>query len=295
MKTYHINELEQLTGIKAHTIRIWEKRYNLVTPERTTTNRRNYDDDQVRKLLNVATLLSQGFKISKIAALSENEINTQLQKEVRNETKDNIAAAHINDLIKSMITFDERSFEKVFSAAVLRFGFYETMLQVVYPFLNKTGILWAVDKTAPVQEHFAINIINRKILAATDGLMPHTVKGQKFLLFLPQNEWHEIGLLFANYIIRSRGHETIYLGQNVPYSNIHSIAPLINPDYMLLFYVAPKHKTDIKQNIKDLAQKHKNIKILIAGNMDLLQHNESNFKNVTYLTDVNSLMEYLHN
>ena len=293
MKTYHINELEQLTGIKAHTIRIWEKRYNLVTPERTTTNRRNYDDDQVRKLLNVATLLSQGFKISKIAALSENEINTQLQKESRNETKDNIAAAHINDLIKSMIAFDEPSFEKVFSAAVLRFGFFETMLQVVYPFLNKTGILWAVDKTAPVQEHFATNIITRKIMAATDGLMPHTLKEQKFLLFLPQNEWHEIGLLFANYIIRSQGYQTIYLGQNVPYNNIHSIVPMIDPQYMLLFYIAPKHKTDIQRNIKDLAQKHKNIKILIAGNSELLRHNESNLKNVTYLTDVNSLMAHL--
>ena len=293
MQTYHINELERLTGIKAHTIRIWEKRYNLVTPERTNTNRRNYDDNQVRKLLNVATLLSKGYKISKIAALTENELNAQLQNQAQNETPDNIASSYINDLIKSMIAFDEPAFEKIFAAAALRFGLYEAMLQVFYPFLHKTGILWTVNKTAPVQEHFATNIIARKLMAAIDGLLPHTKKGKKFILFLPPGEWHEIGLLFANYIIRAQGHETIYLGQNVPYENVCDVASIISPDYLLLFYIAPKQKNDIREQIKKLSEKNKHIKILIAGNTSLFIDDKSHYKNVAYLNNVTSLFAHL--
>ena len=293
MKTYHINELERLTGIKAHTIRIWEKRYNLVTPERTTTNRRNYDEEQVKKLLNVATLLSRGFKISKIAALNEKGLNTELQNGANYETKDTIVSTYINDLIKSMIAFDEPSFEKIFSAAVLRFGFYDTMYNVIYPFLNKTGILWSVNKSAPVQEHFATNIISRKLHAAIDGLPRHAAKNKKFLLFLPQGEWHEIGLLFANYIIRAKGHETIYLGQNVPYDNINSATSLLAPEYILLFYVAPRQKNDIKQQIQELSERNPQVKILIAGNNNLFIEDNAALKNVTYLNDVTSLFKYL--
>ena len=293
MQTYHINELERLTGIKAHTIRIWEKRYNLVTPDRTDTNRRNYDENQVRKLLNVATLLSKGLKISKIAALNENEFDAQLQSQTSNNTPQNIASTYINDLIKSMIAFDENSFEKTYAAVTLRYGFYEAMLQIVYPFLHKTGILWSVNKTAPVQEHFATNIISRKLHAAIDGLPPATLKGKKFILFLPPGEWHEIGLLFANYIIRAKGYETIYLGQNVPYDNVNDVASILSPQCILLFYIAPRQKHDIQQQIDDLAKINKNVKILIAGNMNLFIDNKSNLKNIAYLSDVNSLSAHL--
>ena len=293
MQTYHINELERLTGIKAHTIRIWEKRYNLVIPDRTTTNRRNYDENQVRKLLNVATLLSKGIKISKIAALDDNEFNAQLQEQTSKNTRENIVATYINDLIKSMIAVDEPAFEKTFAAATLRFGFYETMVQIIYPFLNKTGILWSVNKTAPIQEHFATNIISRKLHAATDGLPPATANSKRFILFLPPGEWHEIGLLLANYIIKSKGGETIYLGQSVPYDNVNDVAAILSPQYILLFYIAPRQKTDIRQQIENLAHHNKNVKILVAGNMHLFSENKSTQKNVTYLSEVNSIYDYL--
>jgi len=293
MQTYHINELERLTGIKAHTIRIWEKRYKLVVPDRTDTNRRHYDESQVRKLLNVTTLLSKGLKISKIAALNENEFDTQLQSQTSNNTPENIAVNYINDLIKSMIAFDENAFEKTYAAATLRFGFYESMLQIVYPFLHKTGILWSVNKTAPVQEHFATNIISRKLHAAIDGLPPATIRDKKFILFLPPGEWHEIGLLLANYIIRAKGYETIYLGQNVPYDNVNEVAAILSPQYILLFYIAPRQKYDIQQQIDALAQKNEHTKILIAGNMNLFNDNKSNSKNIAYLTKVSSLADHL--
>lgn len=293
MQTYPIHELERLTGIKAHTIRIWEKRYALIEPERTSTNRRNYSDTQVRKLLNVATLLSQGFKISKIAALTEDEINSEVQKTEEAASKDTICTAYVNDLIKSMLTMEESAFEKIFSAASLRLGLFDTMIQVIYPFLSKIGILWTVDKTTPFQEHFASCIIRRKLMAATDGLMPATIKNKKYLLYLPANEWHEIGLLFANYIIRSRGFETIYLGQNVPDESITDILPVVDPAVVLLFFVAARPKEEVEQHLCDLARLCPRATFLVAGNTELASGAQQAVDNVVCLQSVHHLLEFL--
>jgi MerR family transcriptional regulator, light-induced transcriptional regulator len=293
MQTYPINELERLTGIKAHTIRIWEKRYGLVAPERTDTNRRVYSDDQVRKLLNVSTLLAKGYKISKIAALSEGEINTEVQKDDKNEVTYTIYAGYINDLVKSMITFDEPAFEKIIAAAAMRLGMYEAILHVIYPFLNKIGLLWSTDQTEPVQEHFATNIIKRKLMVAIDGLLPPTEKNSTFLLFLPKGEWHDIGLLFANYIIRSKGYKTIYLGQDVPDANIEKLVQATNPKYMLLFYIAARPKEEITKQSGTLAKLSAGTHVLVAGNSELFAAEKSRIKNVTYLKGVDSLLELL--
>jgi len=293
MQTYPINELERLTGVKAHTIRIWEKRYNLITPDRTDTNRRYYNDDQVRKLLNVTTLMAYGHKISKIASYSDDEMHSHIQQQMTIESQDNIGSGFINDLLKTMLEFDEAGFEKIFSAVVTRFGLFEGMLQVVYPFLNKVGVLWSVDKTAPVQEHFATCIIRRKLMAAIDGLLPATVQGQKFLLFLPEEEWHEIGLLFSSYVIRSKGYDALYLGQNVPTENIVKICGLLKPDYILTFYVAARPSAEIDSQLKSFAKSCPNAKILIAGNKELLHSSKAKFKTVTYLTSVHDLLSYL--
>jgi len=292
MQAYQINELERLTGIKAHTIRIWEKRYNLITPSRTDTNRRYYSDTQVRKLLNVTTLLSQGHKISKIATYSEKEINNYVANNIVVQTDEDKCTAYINDLVKSMLIFDEPVFEEVFHNALKQFGVYETVINVVYPLLHKTGILWAVNKAAPVQEHFASSIIRRKLMAVTDSLPQVTEKKSRFLLFLPPNEWHEIGLLFANYIIRSNGYETVYLGQNVPLDNINKITKALEPAYLLFFYVAPRPKAEIDKQITELAKSHKQTGILVAGHADLLPEKRPALKNVKYLSDVNDLMSF---
>ncbi len=293
MQTYPINELERLTGVKAHTIRIWEKRYNLITPDRTDTNRRYYNDDQVRKLLNVTTLMAYGHKISKIAAYSEDEMSNHIQQQMSIETQDNIGSGYINDLLKTMLEFDEAGFEKIFSAVVTRFGLFEGMIQIVYPFLNKVGVLWSIDKTAPVQEHFASCIIRRKLMAAIDGLLPASVQGQKFLLFLPEGEWHEIGLLFSSYVIRSKGYDALYLGQNVPTENIVKISGLLKPDYILTFYVATRPSAEIDSQLKIFAKSNPNAKILIAGNKELLHSSKAKFKTVTYLSSVHDLIAYL--
>ncbi len=290
---YQINDLERLTGVKAHTIRIWEKRYSIIHPNRTETNRRYYDDTQMRKLLNVTTLLSQGHKISKIAAFSDDEIFKHIEKDAELHGSAHINTTYINDLVVTMLAFDEAGFEKVFSAAVLRMGMYETMLHVVYPFLNKTGVLWTINKTVPVQEHFASCIIRRKLMSATDGLLPPHKKNNRFLLFLPPGEWHEIVLLFSNYIIRSHGYDTIYLGQNVPVENIRKMLESVSVQHILTFFITTRPADELKDLVANYAGMDKKVKMLIAGNRDILNDPKMLPKNVSFMDGVGSLIELL--
>ena len=265
MRQYQITELEQLTGIKAHTIRIWEKRYNLIEPDRTSTNYRRYNDDQVKKLLNVSTLLSNGYKISKIAALSEKDIHKKIVELNSADNEDIICKNFINDLVQAMLSFDEPAFEKTYSAVINRFGLFEAMLNVFYPLLNNIGLLWSINNVSPAQEHFASCLISRKIMSATDGLPIANGKKKKFLLLLIPGEIHEISLLFANYIIRSKGHETIYLGQNVPYENVSAVLSKIKADFILTFFTSPQDEKAIYKDIKRHLKLTGNGKLLISG------------------------------
>ncbi len=293
MESYQIHQLEQMTGIKAHTIRIWEKRYGIIQPDRTDTNRRSYSEAQVRKLLNVSTLLSAGQKISKIASLSEDELNSLIEEQSDSNVADSICAGYINDLVKSMLDFNEPAFEKIFSAATTRLGIYDAMVNVIYPFLNKVGVLWNISRTAPIQEHFASCIIKRKLMSATDGLMPASKRNKKFLLFLPPDEWHEVGLLFANYMIRSKGYETIYLGQNVPIENVEKVIPAVRPKYLLLFYLNMRPVSEVEEQITQLSKADEKITMFVAGNPELFPVNKHKLKNTIFLTGASSLLNFL--
>jgi len=293
MESYQIKQLERMTGIKAHTIRIWEKRYGLITPHRTATNRRSYDERQVRKLLNVNTLLALGHKISKLATLSEEELNEVVQKQDNNLSQDAAISGYIDDLLRSMLDFDEPAFEKIYAAAATRFGLHDAMIKVFYPFLAKVGVLWNVNKTAPIQEHFASSIIKRKLMAATDGLVPPTKGAKKFLLFLPAEEWHEIGLLFANYIIRFQGYGTIYLGQNVPTDNIAKVAAAVEPSHMLLFYINPIPREEVIRQLKMFSGINSQLTVLVAGHTEPSDEDKISLTNIRYLDGVGSLADLL--
>ncbi|MBK6835774.1 MAG: MerR family transcriptional regulator [Bacteroidetes bacterium] len=249
MEKYQINDLERLTGIKAHTIRIWEKRYNLIEPHRTATNIRYYDDSQLKKILNVSTLLESGYKISKVAVLNDDEMNKKVQAVQENSSEDVANNAYVSDLIISMLAYDEAGFEKIFSAVVLRYGLYDAMLNVIYPFLAKTGILWVSNKAMPSQEHFASSLIRRKLQAAIDGLAAPSKPEKIFLLYLPDDEWHELSLVFSDYLIRKSGYKTIYLGQNVPAKNLDELVKKIKPTHALTFNISRKKPTDVQNHI----------------------------------------------
>ncbi len=292
MEQYRINDLEKLTGIKAHTIRIWEKRYSLIEPSRTSTNRRFYNSTQLLKLMNISTLLAQGHKISNLAALSDQDIKTSIEQLQHSSSSDALIANFISDLTYAMLNFDEQHFEKVYAAVIAKLGLYEGTLQVLYPFLKNTGVLWRVNKTLPVEEHFASAIIRKKLIAATEGL-PFPVPGsKKFLLFLPAEEWHEVGLLFGNYILRSKGCTTIYLGQNVPSGDIERIYNAVKPDFLLTFFISPKPADDVTAEIAAISKVSGATPLLVAGSKEMLTGVKFQAQKIVILKDVGSLAQY---
>ena len=214
MASYSIKDLEKLTGVKAHTIRIWEQRYKLISPQRTETNIRFYTDEEAKRLLKVAALYHQGTKISKIASMTEAEINDCIQGIELNSNNEHTA---LEKLTLAMIDLSEEHFLTVFNQCIQDRGFKNTMIQIIYPFLQKVGVMWQVGDVHPAQEHFISNLIRQKLIVAIDALKMGTKPGaKKIILFLPQGELHEISLLYAHYLVKLNGHKSIYLGQNLP-------------------------------------------------------------------------------
>jgi len=260
MAVYSIRELEKLSGIKAHTIRIWEKRYNLIEPHRTQTNIRYYTDKDLKKILNVAVLNRHGIKISNIAKLSELELREEIMRVSKvNHSQENV----IDSLIISMVDMDEYRFNAIIEKYISGHGFRATVTDLYYPFLEKVGILWQSGDVNPAQEHFVTNLIRNKIISATEQL-PHTYNphAKTFLLMLPEGEWHEITLLFANYLLKEARHEVIYLGQSVPYSDILATGASKSFDYIFISSTTTQPEFDFILYLKDLGGAFPDKKIL---------------------------------
>ncbi|HOX83251.1 MAG TPA: MerR family transcriptional regulator [Chryseolinea sp.] len=261
MGKYSIKELEQLSGIKAHTIRIWEKRYKLIDPSRTTTNIRFYSDEDLKKIINVSLLNNSGMKISKIADMSLDAMNKKVI-EISEVQRD--ASVHIDQMVVAMIDMEEEMFEKILNNLILRFGFEKTIIDVVYPFLEKIGILWQTHNITPAHEHFISNLIRQKIIVAIDGLPIPPKTAKKIILFLPEGEMHEMGLLFYHFLTRKSGHRTYYLGQSVPHEDLKKIIEVHQPD-IILTSITTAPSGNIEQYIKRLSSDFQPIDILVSG------------------------------
>ncbi|HRY98442.1 MAG TPA: MerR family transcriptional regulator [Bacteroidales bacterium] len=228
---YSIHDLEQLTGIKAHTLRIWEKRYGIVRPQRTCTNIRYYTDCDLKQLLNVSILNKHGYRISDIARLSDLELADRVLNIAMNP---NDYLTQVESLVVAMIEMDEQKFDKILSYASMNLGFEETIMEIIYPFFIKVGLLWQTGSIVPAQEHFISNLIRQKLIVAIDGIPLPARNGQRvFILYLHEKELHEIGLLVYYYLLKKRGHRVIYLGQQVPYQDLLKVAT-IHPPYALV-------------------------------------------------------------
>jgi MerR family transcriptional regulator, light-induced transcriptional regulator len=261
---YSIRDLEQLTGIKAHTLRIWEKRYGVVIPKRTATNIRYYTDDDLKKLLNVSILNRHGFKISNIASLDNEDLGKKIIS-VTNKSLD--TSSSIENLIISMIEIDEGKFEKILTTLIINMGFEETFIRVVIPFFEKIGVLWQVGTINPGQEHFITNLIRQKIIVAIDGLFRpvNTANQKNFLLYLPDGELHEIGLLFYSYLIQKRGHKVIYLGQMVPYEDMIAVAEAQKPDVFVSMFVSNLLNVNIEKHLQLISEAYPDARLLVGG------------------------------
>ena len=226
MAHFSISDLEQLTGIKAHTIRMWEQRYGVLRPERTATNIRLYCDDDLRRLLNVSTLCGRGQRISQVAALSDAELAAAVLA-CADDAHD--FQRQVNTLLAALLAFDEPRLNRLLDGAARQLGFGEMMLRVAYPLLQRIGLLWLAGAMNPAQEHLISGLLRQKLLAATDALPAPPATAPRWLLFLPEGELHELALLFMNYALRARGHHTLYLGQNLPTTELPPVCAAYQP------------------------------------------------------------------
>ncbi|REG81060.1 MerR family transcriptional regulator [Algoriphagus antarcticus] len=288
MSNYSIKDLEQLSGIKAHTLRIWEQRYNLLNPKRTDTNIRYYDDDDLKLILNVAMLNNHGIKISKIAAMSSKDISEEIIRLTDQSVDQN---DQIQALTICMIEMDEDRFEKVLSTNIIKLGFEDTVLKVVYPFLTRIGILWLTGAISPAQEHFISNLIRQKLIVAIDGETGNSF-GKTFMLFLPEGELHEISLLFSSYLIKKHGHKVIYLGQNTPNADLISVYKMQKPNYLLTVITSAPAGDKVQEYVDMLGREFKESEIFVTGLQALDQSLAipSNIRLLTYAKEIKNVL-----
>lgn len=267
MANYSIKDIEHLSGIKAHTLRIWEKRYNILEPKRTPTNIRYYDDEDLKKILNISVLNRHGYKISKIASFPNDRLGNEILSITQSSGE---IDGQIEKMIVAMIDFDEFTFDKIFNKAVINLGFEDTMMKVIYPFFEKIGILWQTGNIDPAQEHFISNLIRQKLIVSIDNLMiNHNPSALTFVLFLPDGEWHELGLLFYTYFIKKFGHRVIYLGSSLPVQSALDMKNQIRFDAMVTSFKLTMSLPEYKKYIKQLATlKSKTIYLLGVNTHD---------------------------
>lgn len=287
MATYSIKDLELLTGIKAHTIRMWERRYAIVEPARTQTNIRYYSDGHLKKLLNISILNSCGMKISMLARLSQDE----LEKTVSEVMEKHKSPGLLTDkLIVCMVNFDEKGCTDLLNGSIAANGFDITLQKVIFPFLDKLGIMWQTSKILPAHEHFATGLIRKKIFYETELLGPNKDNAPKIIYFLPEGEYHEIVLLGLNYFGRAKGISTLYLGQSVPTEDIVTIGKQLNPKMFVFSAIFPQpHK--LEHLLKELASNFP-LSTLVGGGaaMDEVKRKPKNYAKLTSFVDFQKII-----
>jgi len=289
VKRYSISNIENLIGVKAHTIRAWEVRYNLVPPKRTATNIRYYEEDDLKNLLNIVTLNENGYKISKIAKMSSKQISDlviQLKTDWSNDT------VQILQLSNATLNYDEIAFSNILAGCIEEMGLITTMDLVLYPFMKKVGMLWQTGAIDPSHEHFASNLIRDRIIVEIDKVKKPVKKDcKRFLLFLPETEMHETGLLFARYLLKNCGHETLYLGQEIPYADLKKVIESFKPDYSFMVLTSLNLGKDVNKIISKVIDSL-NVPLIVAGSLisefDILVNDH-----MTPLKNVCDMVEFL--
>lgn len=264
MRKFSISDIEGLIGIKAHTIRAWETRYNLVPPKRTRTNIRYYNEEDLKALLNIVTLNENGYKISRIANMSSKQIAdlvTQLKTDWSNNT------VQMLNLSNATLVYDEEEFSNILSGCIDETGLINTMDVVLFPFMKRVGMLWQTGTIDPSHEHFASNLIRDRLIVEIDKLNKPLVKAPKrFLLFLPEAEMHETGLLFARYLLKKCGHETLYLGSEIPYTDLKKVVEAYKPDFAFMVLTSLNLGKDVNKIITKVMD-NLHTPLIVAGSL----------------------------
>ena len=290
---YSISALERISDVKAHTIRIWEKRYRLFTPVRTEGNHRLYTDDDLIRLLTVNRLVRSGLRISLVSSWTDVELAEKLSNlEKKSKVSHSPFSFYIDEMITAAISYDEVRFNKAFQLVDGSHTFFDVWISCFVPVLNKIGSLWITKKISPAQEHFISHLIRRKIDMKIDNLPAPEKTSPALLLFLPSNEYHELGLLMTNYFLRREGWKVIYLGDNLPVSNLIGVMNSQNPKVLITY----THGMKLNKNFINFLQKSDSYPctIIIAGSINK-QHQEqvSHLEKVRFMDNKESIISYL--
>lgn len=262
--SFSIKDLAQLTRIKPHTLRIWEQRYGILKPQRSDSNIRRYNQEELKYLLNVAILYENGFKISQIAKLTNELLTSEVIKATTSEAGH---ISHIQGLVITMLELDEVRFDQQLSNNIRTFGMEETITQIVYPFLQHIGILWQTNTINPAQEHFITYLIRQKLIVAIDeiGSQPSKPEFKKFILYLPEGELHELSLLFTCYLVKLSGHKCIYLGQSLPLVDLAEVQAIHKADYIFTIITSTPCLEDVEPYLLNMNQLLPDVTIWVTG------------------------------
>lgn len=290
--TFSIKDLENLSGIKAHTIRIWEKRYNVLEPMRTDTNIRFYDLLALQKLLNITLLHDYGYKISKISKMPSEQIPVLVREIVSNKS----AKSHaISSFKLAMMNFDQTLFFNTYNSLLSEKTFREVFFEVFIPLMEEIGFLWQAETITPAHEHFISYLIKLKLLTNTEKIQLHepTKTDRLFVLYLPMNEIHELGLMYLNYEIILNGYKTIYLGESVPVESLKDLKKYFDNITFVCYMTVEPEKEHINKYIKELKEEilDETSELWLIGRMteNINQINVSNkttvFNSISQLVD----------
>ncbi len=267
MNNFTIRDIENLCGIKAHTLRVWEQRYStLISPKRKPSLHRRYDNEDLKYFLRISFLYHSGHKISKIAQLSEEEI---CQLAMRIFAGPGAEHHFIMQLAEASIDFDQEKFDRIFHHAILHFGFENAIAQVAFPFLRKIGMLWLTGHVVPAQEHFSSSLIVKKIHIAINelGSSVAAVGGEAntLLLFSPAGELHEIPLLFMHYLLKKNGKRVVYFGANTAIETLKNYCAQKKVEQLVCHLLINLIRCDTDDYISQLLNGFPEQEIIVSG------------------------------
>ena len=293
-QNFSIKDLENLCGVKAHTIRIWEKRYNLLSPDRTDTNIRTYNLQSLQKLLNVTYLVNSGYKISRVSKLNEEEINEYVRRIVSDNSTKNQA---INSLKISMLNYDLQLFLGTYERLAEKRTFRQIFTDIFIPLLTEIGLLWQMNTISASHEHFITNLVKQKLLVNIEKMQyaKPTNTDKAFVLFLPENEIHELGLLYVNYEVLLKGYQAIYLGPSITLESLPNMLSFHeNTTFISYFTVRPKKEkiNDYLETFDELVCSKRKSEFWILG-QQVMHLENNNSKNYHYFSSINDLIQEL--
>jgi len=264
MNAFTIKDLENLSGIKAHTIRVWEQRYSFLKPSRTETNIRYYNNQELKHLLNISLLHKYGYKISHIDKMDEKEVEEKIFHLSQGQA---LQEKIVNELIQHMIDLDLDNFESVLDNYIMTRGIDKAITHIIFPFLDRIGILWQTNHIQPTQEHLVTNIIRQKLIVGIEGVITHINSDKSVLLFLPEGEHHELGLLYVYYLLKNRGIRVLYIGSNVPVKDLEFICQAKKPDYLYTHLTCVTGNFNFERFLQYMQQQLPDYPLCISGRL----------------------------